>query len=105
LFSIAGIPPLLGFYSKMFLFYFTLKLNLFWVSIIFVVFSAISVFYYIRLVKLMYFNRTVGKLFLYPIPFTNAAIISFLTFINCVFFLNPNLFFKIIYNLTLYLYI
>jgi NADH:ubiquinone oxidoreductase subunit 2 (subunit N) len=89
----------------MFLFYFTLKLNLFWVSIIFVVFSAVSVFYYIRLVKLMYFNRSVGKLFLNPIPFSSSLIISVLTIINCIFFLNPNLFFKIIYNLTLYLYI
>lgn len=105
LFSIAGIPPLLGFYSKMFLFYFTLKLNLFWVSIIFVVFSAVSVFYYIRLVKLMYFNRGVAKIFLFPISFTNATVISFLTFINCIFFINPNFFFKVIYNLTLYLYI
>lgn len=105
LFSIAGIPPLLGFYSKMFLFYFTLKLNLFWISIIFVIFSAISVFYYIRLVKLIYFNRGVGKVFLFQMPFTNAVIIAFLTFMNCIFFLNPNFLFKIIYNLTLYLYI
>jgi hypothetical protein len=54
---------------------------------------------------LMYFNRGVAKIFLFPISFTDATVISFLTFINCIFFINPNFFFKVIYNLTLYLYI
>ena len=63
LFSIAGIPPLLGFYSKFFLFLFSLKYKMYWLTILFVIFSVISVFYYIRLVKLMYFNRTSGWVF------------------------------------------
>ena len=60
LFSIAGIPPLLGFYGKLFLFAFTLKSKMYWLTILFVIFSVISVFYYIRLVKIIYFNRSGG---------------------------------------------
>jgi NADH:ubiquinone oxidoreductase subunit 2 (subunit N) len=105
LFSIAGIPPLLGFYGKMLLFYFSLKLKFYLVSILFVVFSAASVFYYIRLVKLMYFNRQVGKIFLYDISFLTSFVISFIVIINFIFFINPNFVFKTIYNLSFFIYI
>lgn len=105
LFSIAGIPPLMGFYSKFFLFLFALKYKFYWLSLLFVVFSVISVFYYIRLVKLVYFNRSSGWIFLYGIPFSNAVIIAFITIVNCLFFINPNLFLKIIYNFSFFLYI
>ncbi len=105
LFSIAGIPPLLGFYSKFFLFLFSMKFKMYWLALLFVVFSVISVFYYIRLVKLMYFNRTSGWVFLHEIPFSNALIIAVITLLNCIFFLNPNLLFKFIYNFSFFMYI
>jgi NADH-quinone oxidoreductase subunit N len=105
LFSIAGIPPLLGFYSKFFLFMFSLKYKMYWLAILFVIFSVISVFYYIRLVKLMYFNRNSGWVFLCDIPFSNSVVISFITIVNFLFFFNPNLLFKFIYNFSFYLYI
>lgn len=105
LFSIAGIPPILGFYGKMFLFMFALKLKTYWVAFLFVIFSALSVFYYIRLVKLMYFNRTNSKLFLVTPSFNFSLIIAFITIVNCFFFINPNLIFKLLYNVTLFFYI
>lgn len=105
LFSIAGIPPLLGFYSKFFLFMFTLKLQMYWLTILFVIFSVISVFYYIRLVKIMYFNRDTGWVFFQEISFSVAFVISLITIINCVFFFNPNLLFTIIHNFSFYLFI
>lgn len=105
LFSIAGIPPLLGFYSKFFLFLFTLKSKLYFVSLVFVIFSVVSVFYYIRLVKIMYFNRSSGWIFLHDIPFYSSLLISVITIINCFFFLNPNFILKVAYNFTFYLYI
>lgn len=105
LFSIAGVPPLLGFYSKFFLFMFALKLKFYWLTILFVIFSVISVYYYIRLVKIIYFNRSSGWSFFESISFSNAFIISIITLLNCVFFLNPNLIFKVIYNFCLFIYI
>jgi len=58
LFSIAGIPPLMGFYGKFFIFLVCLKNQLIFVSLLFVIFSIISIFYYLRLTKFMFFNRT-----------------------------------------------
>jgi NADH-quinone oxidoreductase subunit N len=107
LFSIAGIPPLLGFYGKLFLFAFTLKAKMYWLTLLFVIFSVVSVFYYIRLVKIIYFNRNSSGswTFLRDIPFSNAFIIAFITILNCIFFINPNILFKLIYNFTFYIYI
>jgi NADH-quinone oxidoreductase subunit N len=105
LFSIAGVPPLLGFYSKFFLFLFSMKFKMYWLALLFVIFSVISVFYYIRLVKLMYFNRLSGWVFLHEIPFSNAVIIAAITLLNCFFFFNPNLLFKLIYNFTFIIYV
>jgi len=105
LFSIAGIPPLLGFYSKFFLFMFSIKLKLYWLAILFVFFSAISVFYYIRLVKLIYFNRSNSWIFFNEISFGHSVVISIITLLNCLFFVNPGLIFKVIYNISLLVYI
>ena len=58
LFSIAGIPPLLGFYSKFFVFLTCLKSGLFFVPVLVVFLSIISIFYYLRLTKLMFFTKT-----------------------------------------------
>ena len=56
MFSMAGIPPLAGFYSKAYLFFATMSSGLYSLAIIGVLTSVLSCFYYIRLVKIMYFE-------------------------------------------------
>jgi proton-translocating NADH-quinone oxidoreductase chain N len=56
MFSMAGIPPLAGFYSKAYLFFATMSSALYSLAIIGVLTSVLSCFYYIRLVKIMYFE-------------------------------------------------
>ena len=56
MFSIAGIPPLAGFYSKAYLFFAAMSSGQFLLALVGVLTSVISCFYYIRLVKIMYFE-------------------------------------------------
>ena len=55
-FSLAGIPPLAGFYGKAFLFWAALSSSQYLLAIIGILTSAVSCFYYIRIVKIMYFE-------------------------------------------------
>jgi NADH-quinone oxidoreductase subunit N len=57
LFSLTGVPPLLGFYGKYYVIQGALAANLTWLAIVVVVFSAISAFYYLRIVAAMYFGE------------------------------------------------
>ena len=57
LFSMAGIPPLAGFFSKLFVLLTAIKCNIFGVSILAVIINCIACFYYIRLIKNMYFSK------------------------------------------------
>lgn len=56
LFSIAGIPPLLGFYSKLYIFISAMIDELYLVIIIVALLSVVACLYYIRLIKLMFFK-------------------------------------------------
>lgn len=105
LFSISGIPPLLGFYPKLILFLFVLKQKMYLVSIIFLLFSAISVFYYIRLVKLSYFNRSSGWIFLEPPTYYLSLLLGVIILLNCILFLNPSILFNISLNFSFYWYV
>ncbi|MGI9371336.1 MAG: NADH-quinone oxidoreductase subunit NuoN [Hyphomicrobiales bacterium] len=57
MFSLAGIPPLAGFFAKFYVFAAAIKADLFALAIIGVLASVVSAFYYLRIVKVMYFDE------------------------------------------------
>lgn len=76
MFSMAGIPPLAGFYSKAFLFFATISSNLYVLAIIGVLCSVISCFYYIRLVRIMYFQAPRNWCSFSRVPLENALALA-----------------------------
>jgi len=56
LFSLSGIPPLLGFWSKFFVLVEISKLNLYTLLIILLALNMLNVYYYLRFVKIMFFD-------------------------------------------------
>ncbi|WP_119680301.1 NADH-quinone oxidoreductase subunit NuoN [Indioceanicola profundi] len=62
MFSMAGVPPLAGFFGKFYVFMAAVNAGLFALAIIGVVTSVASCYYYIRIVKLMYFDDVVEPL-------------------------------------------
>lgn len=61
MFSLAGIPPLAGFFGKYFVFLAAIKANLFALAIIGVVASVVGAYYYLRIVKIIYFDDPAEK--------------------------------------------
>ncbi len=57
MFSLAGIPPLAGFFAKFYVFAAAMKAGLYGLSIIGVLTSAVGAYYYLRIVKIMYFDE------------------------------------------------
>jgi NADH-quinone oxidoreductase subunit N len=57
MFSLAGIPPLAGFFGKFYVFMAALEANLVTLAVIGVLSSVVSAFYYLRVVKVMYFDE------------------------------------------------
>lgn len=84
-FSISGIPPLLGFYGKFFIFSNLILDNETFFAIILIIISSISVFYYLRVIKILFFevenlNTVNKKNFQLTINTENT---TFINFINC----------------------
>jgi NADH-quinone oxidoreductase subunit N len=59
LFSLAGIPPLAGFFAKYFVFLAAIKAGLFTLAVIGVLSSVVGTYYYLAIVKIMYFDEPV----------------------------------------------
>jgi NADH-quinone oxidoreductase subunit N len=58
--SLAGIPPLAGFFSKFYVFAAAIRADLTALAVIGVVTSVVGAFYYLRIVKVMYFDEPAG---------------------------------------------
>jgi len=56
MFSLAGLPPLAGFFAKYYVFIAAIKSGLTWLAILGIISSVISVYFYLRIVVLMYFK-------------------------------------------------
>lgn len=60
MFSLAGIPPLAGFFAKYFVFVAAINAKLYALAIIGVVASVVGAFYYLRIIKVMWFDQPTG---------------------------------------------
>ncbi|MGB5679383.1 MAG: NADH-quinone oxidoreductase subunit NuoN, partial [Gammaproteobacteria bacterium] len=61
MFSMAGVPPTLGFWAKLAVLSAVVDINMTWLAVVGVVFSIIGLFYYLRIIKLMYFDDAVEQ--------------------------------------------
>jgi NADH-quinone oxidoreductase subunit N len=59
MFSMAGVPPTVGFMAKLLVLEAVVRVDLWWLALISVFFSIVGAFYYLRIVKLMYFDEPV----------------------------------------------
>nr|YP_009515589.1 NADH dehydrogenase subunit 2 [Sirodotia delicatula]AVK39591.1 NADH dehydrogenase subunit 2 [Sirodotia delicatula] len=93
LFSMAGIPPLLGFFSKIFILLPSLQNSTYGLSIFAVLMSCISCFYYIRLIKIMYFDKIslVNWTVSYPMSNFSSILLSLFVFLSTFLFLDLEL--------------
>lgn len=57
MFSMAGVPPTLGFYAKLSIIQSLISIEMVWLAVVAVVFSIIGAFYYLRIIKTMYFEK------------------------------------------------
>ncbi|HZS83376.1 MAG TPA: NADH-quinone oxidoreductase subunit NuoN [Stellaceae bacterium] len=88
MFSMAGIPPLAGFFSKVWVFLAAIHAGLYVLAVIGVVTSVVGAFYYIRIVKLMYFDEAKG-VFDRPIGAEMQAILVVSSVVIMLFFVIP----------------
>ncbi len=59
MFSLAGLPPFIGFWAKLGVIQAVLGVDMTWLAVVAVLFSVVGAFYYLRVVKMMYFDEPV----------------------------------------------
>src|SRR5689334_2772292 len=87
LFSLAGIPPLAGFFAKWYVFVAAIKADLFTLAVIGVLTSVVGAFYYLTIIKVMYFDEPVGQI--EPMRIELRTVLAVAGIFNIFFFVYP----------------
>ena len=61
LFSLAGIPPLAGFFAKFYIFKSVIEQSMYFLAIVGLLSTVVAAFYYLRIIKIMYFDKAKEK--------------------------------------------
>jgi len=88
MFSMAGIPPLAGFFAKYFVFLAAIQAQLYFLAILGVLSSVVSAYYYWRIVRVMYFEEA-AEGFDRPLDPTVAAVLAISTAVITLFIFAP----------------
>ena len=98
LFSLAGIPPLGGFFAKFYIFVAVIEQKMYSLAIIGLLTTVMSAFYYLKIIKTIYFDDSVVT---YDLTKNRTA--QFSVFVSCsvlvTFFLYPSVFNNLVINL------
>ena len=104
LFSLAGVPPLAGFFAKMEIFISALGSSLICASLVAILSSVISSYYYIRLIKTVYFEANSEISFSFSLTRSCSLIMGLMLFFLIYFFLNPSLLLLVTQKMALCLF-
>jgi len=101
LFSLAGIPPLAGFFAKFYIFMAVIESEMYTLAIIGLITTVISAFYYLRIIKIIYFDKP-KKPFEkdYNLGLKASLILS--SIVILIYFINPSILNNIISTLIVY---
>jgi NADH-quinone oxidoreductase subunit N len=88
MFSLAGIPPLAGFFAKFYVFIAAIKAGLYGLSVIGVLASVVGAYYYLRIVKVMYFDEP-APAFEQPMPGELRVVLGLSGLFTLLFFVYP----------------
>ena len=87
LFSMAGVPPLAGFFAKFYVFLAAIKAGLYVLAVIGVLASVVGAYYYLAIIKVMYFDEPAERF--YDMPYELRVVLAVCGLFNILFFVYP----------------
>jgi NADH-quinone oxidoreductase subunit N len=87
LFSMAGVPPLAGFFAKFYVFLAAIKAGLYVLAVIGVLASVVGAYYYLLIIKTMYFDEAAESFFAMPVEL--KVVLAVCGLFNILFWLYP----------------
>ncbi len=90
MFSMAGIPPLAGFFGKLYVFLAALKAGFYVLAVIGVLTSVVSAYFYLRIIKVMYFDEPGVEPLDGPLPTSINAVLAVTSAVILLFVIFPN---------------
>lgn len=100
LFSMAGIPPMAGFFAKFAILMVSLQSKIYSILILIILLNCVACFYYLRIIKIIYFDYLTVLNVLHSINKPNALLLSFSSLLITFIFLDFELVFIIINLIT-----
>ncbi|RYE26759.1 MAG: hypothetical protein EOP45_03315 [Sphingobacteriaceae bacterium] len=96
LFSMAGIPPLVGFFAKYMVLYSAIENGYYFLALVGILASVVSASYYLRIIRVIHFDTSLaenpGSNQNYVLTSTHSYVIAVLTLFIVLFILSPSLF-------------
>jgi NADH:ubiquinone oxidoreductase subunit 2 (subunit N) len=103
LFTMAGLPPMVGFLAKMGVFKALAGVSIYFFSILNILFSVIATFYYLRIVKIIFFENLLIGILYATIDSKKVFVINVMNFLLGFLFISPVFLYLYSYKITLFL--
>ena len=101
LFSLAGIPPLAGFFAKFYIFMAVIESKMYALAIIGLITTVVSAFYYLRIIKIIYFDKP-KKPFEENYDWGLKIPLIFSSVLTLIYFVYPSILTEIVSSIKIY---